>query len=77
MGSEMCIRDRFYYGDDALNQYRYERLDLRVAKRFRVQGSNLELAALWQQRLDDEPTTTVQNRYDSRHRLSFSAELAF
>ena len=67
----------FYYGDDALNEYRYERLDLRLAKRLRVQGSNLELAALWQQRLDDEPTTTVQNRYDSRHRLSFSAELAF
>ncbi|MDZ3992983.1 TonB-dependent receptor plug domain-containing protein [Pseudomonas sp. Teo4] len=67
----------FYYGDDALNQYRYERLDLRVAKRFRIQGSNLELAALWQQRLDDEPTTTIQNRYDSRHRLSVSAELEF
>ena len=67
----------FYYGDDALNQYRYERLDLRVAKRFRVQGSNLELAALWQQRLDDEPTTALQNRYDSRHRLSVSAELEF
>ena len=67
----------FYYGDDALNQYRYERLDLRLAKRFRVYGSNLELAALWQQRLDDEPTTAVQNRYDSRHRLSVSAELEF
>ncbi|MFB4393706.1 MULTISPECIES: TonB-dependent receptor plug domain-containing protein [unclassified Pseudomonas] len=67
----------FYYGDDALNSYRYERLDLRVAKRFRVQGSNLELAALWQQRLDDEPTTLEQNRYDSRHRLSVSAELEF
>ncbi|WP_201176296.1 TonB-dependent receptor plug domain-containing protein [Pseudomonas sp. S31] len=67
----------FYYGDDALNGYRYERLDLRVAKRFRIQGSNLELAALWQQRLDDEPTTLVQNRYDSRHRLSVSAELEF
>ena len=67
----------FYYGDDALNQYRYERLDLRLAKRFRVQGSNLELAALWQQRLDDEPTTALQNRYDSRHRLSVSAELEF
>ncbi len=67
----------FYYGDDALNQYRYERVDLRVAKRFKVQGSDLELAALWQQRLDDEPTTAVQNRYDSRHRLSVSAELAF
>jgi iron complex outermembrane receptor protein len=37
-----------------------------VAKRFKVQGSNLELAALWQQRLDDEPTTAIQNRYDSR-----------
>lgn len=67
----------FYYGDDALNQYRYERLDLRLAKRFRVHGSNLELAALWQQRLDDEPTTAVQNRFDSRHRLSVSAELEF
>jgi len=42
----------FYYGDDALIQYRYERLD-------------------------DEPTTAIQNRYDSRHRLSVSAELEF
>ncbi|MDF0733229.1 TonB-dependent receptor [Pseudomonas entomophila] len=67
----------FYYGDDALNQYRFERLDLRVAKRLRIQGSTLELAALWQQRLDDQPTTFVQNRYDSRHRLSVSAELEF
>jgi iron complex outermembrane recepter protein len=67
----------FYYGDDALNQYRYERVDLRVAKRFRIQGSTLELAALWQQRLDDQPTTVEQNRYDSRHRLSVSAELEF
>ncbi len=67
----------FYYGDDALNQYRYERIDLRVAKRFRIQGSTLELAALWQQRLDDQPTTVEQNRYDSRHRLSVSAELEF
>ncbi|HEN8799491.1 TPA: TonB-dependent receptor [Pseudomonas putida] len=67
----------FYYGDDALNQYRYERIDLRLAKRLRVYGSNLELAALWQQRLDDQPTTAIQNRYDSRHRLSVSAELEF
>lgn len=67
----------FYYGDDALNQYRYERIDLRLAKRFKIQGSQLELAALWQQRLDDEPVTIAQNRYDSRHRLSVSAELEF
>nr|WP_209435527.1 TonB-dependent receptor [Pseudomonas parafulva] len=67
----------FYYGDDALNQYRYERVDLRVAKRMRIHGSSVELAALWQQRLDDQPTTVEQNRYDSRHRLSVSAELEF
>jgi iron complex outermembrane receptor protein len=67
----------FYLGDDALNGYRYERADLRLAKRLRWQGTRLELAALWQQRLDDEPTTLVQNRYDSRRRLSFSAELQF
>ncbi|MBF8721852.1 TonB-dependent receptor plug domain-containing protein [Pseudomonas guariconensis] len=67
----------FYYGDDALNGYRYERMDLRLAKRFRFQGTSLELAALWQQRLDDEPVTLEQNRYDSRHRLSVSAELEF
>ena len=67
----------FYYGDDALNGYRYEHLDLRLAKRFLFQGTSLELAALWQQRLDDEPVTLEQNRYDSRHRLSVSAELEF
>ncbi|AIR90365.1 TonB-dependent receptor plug domain-containing protein [Pseudomonas cremoricolorata] len=67
----------FYYGDDALNQYRYERLDLRLAKQLRIHGSRLELAALWQQRLDDQPITLEQNRYDSRHRLLFSAELEF
>ncbi|WP_308812267.1 TonB-dependent receptor plug domain-containing protein [Pseudomonas entomophila] len=67
----------FYLGDDALNGYRYERADLRLAKRLRWQGNRLELAALWQQRLDDEPTTLAQNRYDSRRRLSFSAELQF
>ncbi|MBF8781096.1 TonB-dependent receptor [Pseudomonas fulva] len=66
-----------YYGADALNGYRYQRLDLRLAKRLRWQGTSLELAALWQQRLDDEPTTIEQNRYDSRHRLSVSAELEF
>jgi len=27
--------------------------------------------------VDDEPTTAVQNRYDSRQRLSLSAELEF
>lgn len=67
----------FYYGDDALNQYRFERVDLRVAKRLRWQRTQLELAGMLQQRLDDEPTTHDDNRYDSRHVLYFSAELAF
>ncbi|WP_410017063.1 TonB-dependent receptor plug domain-containing protein [Pseudomonas sp. 5P_5.1_Bac1] len=67
----------FYYGDDALNQYRFERVDLRVAKRFVLSHASLELAGTVQQRLDDEPTTKADNRYDSRHLLYFSAELEF
>lgn len=67
----------FYYGDDELNEYRFERLDLRVAKRLQWQRTELELAGVVQQRLDDEPTTHANNRYDSRHVMYFSAELAF
>ncbi|PSS52776.1 TonB-dependent siderophore receptor [Pseudomonas sp. BBP2017] len=67
----------FYYGDDELNQYRFERVDLRVAKQLRWQRTQLELAGVVQQRLDDEPTTFAENRYDSRHVVYFSAELEF
>ncbi|WP_178117912.1 TonB-dependent siderophore receptor [Pseudomonas sp. R5(2019)] len=67
----------FYYGDDALNQYRFERVDLRVAKRIPLNKASLELAGMLQQRLDDEPTTLVDNRYDSRHVMYFSAQLEF
>ncbi|MNH45310.1 hypothetical protein D3C79_1077150 [compost metagenome] len=67
----------FYYGDDALNQYRFARVDLRVAKRLRWERTSLELAGMLQQRLDDEPTTIYDNRYDSRQVLSFSAQLEF
>lgn len=67
----------FYYGDDALNQYRFERVDLRVAKRFALPRASLELSGTLQQRLDDEPTSKIDNRYDSRHLLYFSAELEF
>lgn len=37
----------------------------------------LELAGMLQQRLDDEPLTFPDNRYDSRHLLYFSAEVTF
>jgi len=67
----------FYYGDDALNQYRFERIDLRVAKHFNLSRAGLELAGTLQQRLDNQPTTSLDNRYDSRHLLYFSAELEF
>nr|WP_316851826.1 TonB-dependent receptor [Pseudomonas alcaligenes] len=67
----------FYYGDDQLNQYRFERLDLRVAKLIPLAQTQLELAGVLQQRLDDEPLTWVENRYDERHLLYFSAELEF
>ncbi|WP_363711271.1 TonB-dependent receptor [Pseudomonas sp.] len=67
----------FYYGDDALNEHRFERVDLRVAKRIPLGRAALELAGVLQQRLDDEPLTWPENRYDSRHRLYFSAEVDF
>ncbi|WP_123423252.1 TonB-dependent siderophore receptor [Pseudomonas brassicacearum] len=67
----------FYYGDDALNGYRFERVDTRIAKRIALGKANLELAGILQRRLDNQPTTFVDNNYDSRHALYFSAELEF
>ena len=67
----------FYYGADQLNRYRFERVDMRVAKRFVVAGAALELAAVMQQRLDDEPLTWRENNQDERQLLYFSAELSF
>ncbi|SEM71229.1 iron complex outermembrane recepter protein [Pseudomonas sp. ok272] len=67
----------FYYGDDALNGYRFERIDTRIAKRIALGKASLEVAGILQQRLDRQPTTFIDNNYDSRHVLYFSAELAF
>ncbi|WP_371920067.1 TonB-dependent receptor plug domain-containing protein [Pseudomonas sp. LH1G9] len=67
----------FYYGDDALNRYRFERVDLRVAKRMALGNANVELAGMLQQRLDNQPTTWADNNYDHRQVLYFSAELEF
>ncbi|WP_095148799.1 TonB-dependent siderophore receptor [Pseudomonas sp. Irchel s3a18] len=67
----------FYYGDDALNGYRFERVDTRIAKRLSLGKASLELAGVLQQRLDNQPTTVADNNYDSRQVLYFSAELVF
>ena len=65
----------FYYGDDALNGYRFERVDARIAKRIALGKASLELAGVLQQRLDNQPTTFIDNRYDQSHVMYFSAEL--
>lgn len=67
----------FYYGDSALNGYRFERIDTRLAKHLALGKANLELAGTLQQRLDHQPSTFADNRYDSRHVVYFSAELEF
>jgi len=68
----------FYYGDSALNGYRFERVDTRIAKRLALGSkTSLELAGTLQQRLDHQPTTFADNLYDSRHVVYFSAELEF
>ncbi|MND49667.1 Vitamin B12 transporter BtuB precursor [compost metagenome] len=65
----------FYYGDDALNGYRFERVDARIAKRIALGKASLELAGVLQQRLDNQPTTFIDNNYDQRQVMYFSAEL--
>jgi len=65
----------FYYGDDALNGYRFERFDARIAKRIQFGKAHLELAGVMQQRLDHQPTTFIDNNYDERRVMYFSAEL--
>lgn len=65
----------FYYGDDALNGYCFEQVDARIAKRIGLGKASLELAGVLQQRLDNQPTTLIDNNYDQRHVMYFSAEL--
>jgi iron complex outermembrane receptor protein len=67
----------FYYGNDALNGYRFERVDTRIAKRIQLGKASLELAGVLQQRLDHQPTTFIDNQYDQRQAMYFSAQLEF
>lgn len=67
----------FYYGADLLNERRFERVDLRIAKRFRVGDTELELAGMLQQRLDDEALTWRENLHNSRRVVYASAQLEF
>ncbi|WP_339906079.1 TonB-dependent receptor [Pseudomonas guineae] len=67
----------FYYGADLLNERRFERADLRIAKRFNLGKSDLELALMMQQRLDDEALTWRENLYDERRLVYVSAQLEF
>ncbi|MFH0024785.1 TonB-dependent receptor plug domain-containing protein [Pseudomonas fluorescens] len=67
----------FYYGDNALNGYRFERIDTRIAKRIALGKAQLQLAGVLQQRLDHEPNTFVDNNYDERRVMYVSAELEF
>ena len=67
-----------YYGADQLNERRFERVDSRIAKHFALTPrSSLDLALVWQYRLDDEALTWEENRFDSRSNYYLSAELNF
>lgn len=52
-------------------------MDARLAKRIRVAGSEIELAGVLQQRLDDEPLSMPNNNYDERHVTWLTAEFDF
>ncbi|MFA5679139.1 MAG: TonB-dependent receptor [Pseudomonas sp.] len=67
-----------YYGADRLNERRFERLDSRIEKSIPLSArSSLNLALIWQHRLDDESLTWDENRFDSRDHYYLSAELNF
>ena len=67
-----------YYGADRLNERRFERLDSRIQKHFQLGArSSLELALIWQYRLDDEALTWDENLFDSRSHYYLTAELNF
>ena len=68
---------RLYYSDEALNDYGFERVDTCIAKHIRLGKANLELAGVLEQRLINQPTCFVDNHYDERRVMHFSAELAF
>lgn len=68
----------FYYGAEQLNEYTFARTDWRLAKRFQLaHDQRLEIALMWQLRLDDEPQTWEENNYQSRSQWLLSAELDF
>ena len=68
----------FYYGADQLNEYPFARTDWRLAKRFQLaREQRLEIALMWQLRLDDEPLTWAENNQRSRSQWLLSAELDF
>ena len=68
----------FYYGAQKLNERRFERLDARIAREFRIsQRSRLDLALVWQHRLDKLPLTWDENNFKSRNYYQLSAELSF
>lgn len=67
-----------YYGSDALNERRFERVDGRLAKRFMLgTDSSIELAATIQHRLDDEGLTWPENLFEEQNHYYLSAELSF
>jgi hypothetical protein len=60
----------------------YKRLDARLAKRFRLDGSNGQIALVWQNLTDDYiefsddklPNGTPYNLFDSRFQVNFQLE---
>ena len=62
-----------YLGADSLNQLRFERVDLNIAKRLRLGGTRTTLSGTWQQRLDDNPLGGTYTAYRQRHVAWLSA----
>ncbi|TVP54394.1 MAG: TonB-dependent receptor [Halomonadaceae bacterium] len=66
-----------YYLTDSLRDRKFERIDMRVAKQWQVGTGSLELAAIMQHALNDEPLYNRDNNFDSRNHYFAEARLRF
>lgn len=66
-----------YYQTDSLRDRKFERLDMRMAKKLQLGNTNLELAAIMQHALNDEPLYNQDNNFDSRNHYFAEAKLRF
>lgn len=69
--------DKNTIGTIAARGHKYSRLDLRIAKTIPLGDAELEVAGLWQHRVDDDPDLLADNIYKEDDRAWLTLTLSF